>query len=448
MPKTLLDYAKADYLCSCGKRHRTDLRSLLIAPDAGFQLAELLRTPSFGDIKSVQLVADENTWQAAGEQVAARLGEAGIRFRQIVFPGTPALVADERAAFAILNALDDEVGLLAAIGTGTLNDLTRFVSSRAGRPYVIVATAPSMDGYASTVAAMTIANMKQTVPGQGAQAIIADPAVLAACPQAMSAAGLGDILGKYSAVCDWRLGRMVEGEYYCDEIANLISDTTASCHAQAGNSSPEAASELFSALIMTGIAMSYAGNSRPASGSEHHLSHFWEMAFLRQNKPAVLHGSKVGLATIITLALYHHLTGLKPDFAAARAQVRPFDREAFAKKMRQVFADGADPIIALGLGSGAHDPERILDHVDRLESGWTELQALIRASVPAPEAVRDALEKAGGATRPETLGIGMDLIEDSLRYACEMRDRYTVLRLYADLGLTDEAIRLVAELFG
>ncbi len=447
MPKTLLDYAKADYLCSCGKRHRTDLLSLLIAPDAGRQLAELLRTPSFGFVKSVLLVADENTWQAAGEQVAARLAEAGVRFRQIVFPGSPALVADERAAFAILNALDDEIGLLAAIGTGTLNDLTRFVSSRAGRPYVIVATAPSMDGYASTVAALTIANMKQTVPGQGAQTILADPAVLAACPQAMGAAGLGDILGKYSAVCDWRLGRMVDGEYYCDEIARLILDTAAGCHARAGNSSPEAASELFSALIMTGIAMSYAGNSRPASGSEHHLSHFWEMAFLRQNKPAVLHGSKVGLATIITLALYHHLTGLKPDFAAARAQVRPFDREAWTGQMRQVFADGADPIIALGLGSGAHDPERILDHIGRLESGWTDLQALIRTHVPAPEAVRDALEKAGGATRPETLGIGMDLLEDSLRYACEMRDRYTVLRLYADLGLTDEAIRVVGRLF-
>lgn len=444
----LLAAAKADFICACGQRHHTDINRIVIGNNLVDSLAALVRELAPGQAK-VLLVADENTWRAAGAAIHQQLCQADIACRQIVFPADPSLVPDEKAVFAVVNALEPDVCLLVAIGSGTLNDLTRFVSHRADRPYAIVATAPSMDGYASAVAALTVGQMKQTMQARGAAAILADPAVLAACPQIMIAAGLGDILGKYSAISDWRLGSLVESEYYCVDVAKLVLDTAETCRQaapQAATRDEKAVTGIFEGLIMTGIAMSYIGNSRPASGSEHHLSHFWEMAFLRAGLAPVLHGSKVGLAALITCALYRDLANLDPDFRKARADVRAFDRAAWSAEMQTVYGPGADAVIGLEQTARKHDPEKRLQNLAHLESNWDRIRDLA-CSVPHPDAVRTALAVAGGPTRPAELGISKDLIAQSLRYALELRDRYTILRLYADLGLTDRAIGVAENLF-
>lgn len=444
----LLAAAKADFICACGQRHHTDINRIVIGADPGGTLTSLVRELATGPAK-VLFVADENTWRAAGNTIHQQLCQADIACRQIVFPADPPLVPDEKAVFAVVNALEPDVCLLVAIGSGTLNDLTRFVSHRVNRPYVIVATAPSMDGYASSVAALIINNMKQTVNAWGAAAILAEPAVLAACPPVMIAAGLGDIIGKYSAVCDWRLGGLIEDEYTCDTVATLVLDTVGQCRRQAPLAAlrdENAVTGIFAALIMTGITMSYVGNSRPASGSEHHLSHFWEMAFQREGIPPVLHGSKVGLATIMTCALYRNLLDLQPDFTRARALTGTFDQAAWEANMKKVYVDGADVIIQLEQTARRHDPQNVRHRLARIESAWDQICTLA-GQMPDPADIRDVLRTVGGATRPAELGISRELVAASLRHAMEMRDRYTVLRLYADLGLADLAVSLVEKLF-
>ena len=184
--------AAADFTCACGKRHRTDIKEIhLVGPVFG-PLTRLLHAQASREGQPLRpghsrilMVADQNTWQAAGRAVHDDLqtwrdGDAAYPVDTCIFPAEPVLVPDEHAVFAVIRALRPETGLLIAVGSGTLNDLTRFVSSRSGIPYYIVATAPSMDGYASSVAPMIINQMKVTVDACGAAAILGDPAVLAA----------------------------------------------------------------------------------------------------------------------------------------------------------------------------------------------------------------------------------------------------------------------------
>lgn len=454
---TIMQYAKAKFLCSCGHEHSTDIQQILLGGQALEKLPALLagqigRSGRLLDPKLDELliVTDENTWAAAGPAVEAVIRRSGFKMRCQVFPGSPALVPDEKAIFCVLNAIVPSTGLLIAAGSGTLNDLTRFVSFKANLPYYIVATAPSMDGYASSVSALIHNNLKITYDVWGAAAIIADPALLATCPSIMLAAGLGDILGKYSAICDWRLSAVIEKEYYCPDVAELVLQTARQSLANAAglaNREPAAVQQIMEALLLTGITMSYTGNSRPASGAEHHLSHFWEMAFQRLGRPAVLHGSKVGLGEIVICTLYQNLLALEPDFAAARARLALADPAAWEQDIRRVYQDSAAEVIALEKKSGKNEPRRAAARVDALEASWPQLMQIIRETMPDPASVREALRLSGGPVTPAALGIEPELVDDAIRFARELRNRYTILQLYADLGLTETAVRIARDLF-
>lgn len=488
--KDLSALAAADYICTCGKRHRTDIQEIHLDGPVIGPLRQLISRQSGREglllrpgHSRILMIADGHTWQAAGRAVHDALAwtpdtaahsqskmsgtpdyaahwqnttphaddrSAGYPIDTCIFPEDPVLIPDEKAVFAVIRAMTPETALLVAIGSGTLNDLTRFVSSRTGIPYYIVATAPSMDGYASSVAPMIINQMKVTVEACGAAAILGDPAVLSASPAIMLAAGLGDILGKYSAICDWRMGALVTDEYYCEDIARQVLETVESCRRQShnlGRHEPAAARIIMEGLILSGIYMSQVGNSRPASGAEHHLSHFWEMSLLRQGKPPVLHGSKVGLASIMICSLYRHLLTIQPDFSRARehahARLNEPDQQAWEMNMRDAYQEGADELIELEKISGKNDPAKMARRIDVLEEKWPLLCHVIEETIPDPEKVRQALDEAGGITDPEQLGIDRLMVADALRFAREMRNRYTVLQLYADLGLTDKSVELV-----
>lgn len=488
--KDLSALAAADYLCTCGKRHRTDIQEIHLDGPVIGPLRQLISRqtgreglPLRPGHSRILMIADGHTWQAAGHAVHDALAgmpsaitdeqnrmsrtpdapaqpqnstprtdvdSAGYPIDTCIFAGEPVLIPDEKAVFAVIRAMTPETALLVAIGSGTLNDLTRFISSRTGIPYYIVATAPSMDGYASSVAPMIINQMKVTVEACGAAAILGDPTVLSASPAIMLAAGLGDILGKYSAICDWRMGALVTDEYYCEDVARQVLETVESCRRQSrnlGRHDPAAAKSIMEGLILSGIYMSQVGNSRPASGAEHHLSHFWEMSLLRQGRPPVLHGSKVGLASIMICSLYRHLLTIQPDFTRAReharARMSEEDHQTWVKQMRVAYQEGADELIELEKISGKNDPARMARRIDMLEEKWMLLCHVIEETIPDPETIRQALVEAGGVTDPEQLGIDRLMVADALRYAREMRNRYTVLQLYADLGLTDKSVELV-----
>jgi glycerol-1-phosphate dehydrogenase [NAD(P)+] len=200
-----------------------------------------------------------------------------------------------------------------AVGTGSVNDLCRYASFLSNKPYSVFATAPSMDGFASCVSPLIENGFKRTYTAISPLAVIADSDILARSPHELKAAGFGDIIGKYTALADWKIAHLLTGEYYCDGICRLVENAVEKvCEIASGlkSDNSEAAESLMEALVLSGLAIQLCGSSRPASGAEHHLSHLWEMDFITRGKPAELHGKKVGIAEVIVSDIYKKATAL------------------------------------------------------------------------------------------------------------------------------------------
>lgn len=461
MSTKLEQLAHKKWSCSCGRTHSTIIKRIVTGEDVLANLPELINSQLTHDGRKISpdsdrilLVADKHTAGLDLMKIEKVCNELGFATDICVLESEGDLVPDEKAVFSLLQSARADTGLIIVHGSGTLNDLVRYVSFKLRLPYYIAATAPSMDGYASTVSPLIHNGMKITYEAQGADAIMAESKLLAEAPAVMLAAGLGDIIGKFTAIADWKLASLVENEYYCAEIAEMVIETVRSTLLASGSIAardPQAVALVIDGLIMTGIAMSFVGNSRPASGSEHHISHFWEMRFLQDNKAAVLHGSKVGLASILTCALYRELLKLKPDFAAARQRLKNMDAEdrlKWEKSIRLAYGSSAEEVIALEKTALKNDPLRALARLEKIEQNWSEVMTMISKLIPDPSDIENALKINGGAVRPAELGIEKELVFEAAAFARELRNRYTVLQLYWDLGLEDLAEKVVSRVYG
>lgn len=446
--RSMESYLNCSFECSCGRTHKSLFAHYIFEPGAIEKLPALLAELGY---TRPYLISDTHTHEIAGRQVEETLGKADIGFASCVLksPENGDLAADEYALGSVAMGNDKEADIIISIGAGTINDLGRYFSYITGRPFLLVATAPSMDGLVSGVAPLIFHNMKITFPAQEPLALICDPEIMTKAPLKMLAAGAADILGKYNCLLDWKISHIVNGEYYCDTIADImrtaVDRTMESTKGLAVHDS-QAVSILTEALVLSGIAMDFSGNSRPASGAEHHQSHYWEMQFLFDGIPAVLHGTKVGIGTVLMLELYNALSEMeKPDFAKIREGIsNRLSVEEWEKEMRRCYRDGAEGVIELEKKAKKNDPEGLLDRLAVIEEKWDELQALAKTAPKAFE-IYHILEEMGAAKVPADVGIRREYVYDSIRYGKELRDRYTILQLFWDIGKLDEAAERLVE---
>ena len=425
------------FSCACGKTHFMDMDNIYIESGAINRVAEVVR---FYKAQEPLIIADENTYAVAGKKVAQLLDEAGIKYKTFIFPGKPILVPDEKTAGSILFAIGEKTDLLLADGTGVLNDITKYVSRRVNIPEVLVATAPSMDGFVSDTAAPTVGNLKSSFPCNLPRTILGDTDILKDSPEVMILAGFGDIIGKYSALTDWKLSQIVNGEYYCDLTAQITQDVLDKCVAGIDGMNkrePEAIKDVMEGLIRTGIAMSYVNNSRPASGSEHHLSHYLEMQYLFQGKEALLHGTKVGITSIIVAKLYETLAQEEPDFDAAIAHAKAFDQKAWEELVRKYYGPAAEGVIRASKTDKRNDVDARVSRIEKIREHWTEIKELAKSAKSTAE-IEDIFRRANAPLRPKDVGIPNELIHDALFIGREVRTRYSIIRLVEDLGLTEK----------
>jgi glycerol-1-phosphate dehydrogenase [NAD(P)+] len=301
-----------------------------------------------------------------------------------------------------------------------------------------VPTAPSVDGFASIGAPLIIHGVKISVYCQAPYAIFADINTLAHAPQTMIAAGFGDMLGKLTSIADWRLGRLLWNEPYDEVIAQRTLDAVQLCVDNVdgiGHGAPEGISHLFDALLESGYCMLDFGESRPASGAEHHTSHYWEMKLLREGRPAILHGAKVGVATVMVAALYDRVRDLSRTQVADLLEAATWPtRDAEIARIRAAYDELADGVIAEHKAFLELAPEKVEALKRNTLNHWEEIQA-IAAQVPPAATVAELLRRAGGPATAAELGFDdaeRDLGFDNGHY---LRNRFTARKLAKLLGL-------------
>lgn len=393
------------------------------------------------DRRQLMVVADRNTWRAQGEAVAAALKEAGLDVKTCIFPG-PEVVADANHVFQLLIAAGDEKRTFISVGSGTITDTTRFVAHRTYGEFISVPTAPSVDAYISVGAPMIVNGVKVTYNTLAPVAVIGDINVLMNAPRPMIAAGLGDVLAKFTSVADFRLGAIVYDEPFDAEIARRMLATAQACAdnaAEIARATPAGIGLLTDALLESGQCMVDFGNSRPASGTEHHYSHYWEMKLLQEGRPAILHGAKTGVGTVLASGLYARVRQLSRNEVAdlLEASAQP-DRDEEIAAIRNIYGDLADEVIGVQRNFIEMSPERYDTLKRRILDNWDAIQA-VAADVPEPEQVAAWLRTVGGPGSVAELGFTPEEQRLAEQYSHYLRDRFTVRKLMRTLGLMGAA---------
>lgn len=438
------DYLNQAFTCTCGHSHSVPIHQITVDENALSSLPELLKQKN---LQKPFILYDTTTYAIAGSLIEAVLQDKLDYIKYIIDSKEP--TPDEKTLGEILIHYDPNCDNIIAVGSGTINDLSRYLSYKLGLPYLIAATVPSMDGFASNVAPLIVKHMKTTYEAHTPYAILGDTTVLSGAPMPMICAGIGDILGKYTCLCDWQISHIITGEYHCKEIEGIVRTSLKTVVDQikrVKSRDPKAIQNIMEALILSGIAMSFAGNSRPASGSEHHLSHYWEMIFLFEGKKPVLHGTKVGIATIAVIKAYELLMTKQIDFEKARQKASEYSYNNWVIKMKEYYGPASSSVIELEQKIRKNSSDNRIARIDLLEKYWDVLRD-VAGQLPSSDTIYEYLSKLGAPTSPMAVGIDKSTFINSFVAAKELRDRFGLLQILFDLELTEVIAEAVWDYF-
>ena len=426
------------YDCDCGKHHVCALNYLKIGRGAIANVAEMVAALG---CKKPFVVCDKNTYAVAGDRVCALLEAAGVAHVCYIIPGEKLSPAEWEVGSALMR-FDPSCDLILGVGSGVINDTCKVLGHAIGLPCAIVGTAPSMDGYASNSSSMEVNHVKVSLYNHCPIGILLDSEILAQAPMRMLWAGLGDMVAKYVAICEWRISHLITGEYYCEAIAGIIRAALRRIMAAADGITardPDAIQSIAEGLLLAGIAMAYAEISRPASGLEHYFSHMWEMMALERGVPYDLHGIQVGVGTVLTLRLYQWIRTLRPDRARMETHAAAFDPAAWESQVRRIFGKTADEIVAIENKTHKNDPDRLAKRIDAICANWDEILRIIDEELPAFEPLYALMKSTGMPLEPREIGVPDEDVINAYLGARDIRDKYLSCSFLWDMGLEAEA---------
>ncbi len=390
------------------------------------------------------IVADENTWRVAGEALATSLQEAGCEIMDpLVFPGQPALYASYENCLKIQESMGEATAI--ALGSGTLNDLTKLASKELDRGYAVVGTAASMDGYTGAGAPMTENGVKVTRPCPAPRVAILDLDVVADAPASMTASGYGDLAAKIPGGADWILADVTGVEKIDDDVWAMVQSgvsTALSQPAQLAAGDPDAFEGLVEGLVLSGLAMQAYNGTRPASGAEHYFSHLWELEHLGADlNPPLSHGDKVAIGSLAMTAFYEALLAKdlgKINLEEAAARRSPW--EEIEADIRNTFdgalADNAVRETKAKYAAGDDLVARLRPIVD----DWQAVSVRLREQMVGASELSGMLKVAGAPSRPDDIGLTADKVRATFPRAMYYRSRYTALDVAWELGIFDELV--------
>lgn len=385
---TINEMPQTEFDCSCGHHHNFSVHDMAIRKGAIEELPKMAEP--FKDGK-ILVVFDNNTYKVAGKKAVELLKDNGFNVKELLFDtGNDILIPDEKTLGRIVQEQDLDVKLMVAVGSGVINDSVKFVTSRTGLPYIIVATAPSMDGYVADGAPIISQGYKYSPVAHLTYGLIGDTDILQTAPQDLIQAGFGDVVGKITAIADWDLSVKANGDYRCDTCVELVQRALDKCFAKAPGlktRDAESLGALLEALTLTGVAMALVNISRPASGAEHMLSHFWEMDYIARGLNPNHHGIQVGVATPVIARFFEEMEDILPE-------------------------------------------------------GTKEL-------CPSHEEIEELLKSGGAPTSPKEIGIDRELFHQSLLKGYNVRPRYSIMEFARQHGRLEQiADKITKEIYG
>lgn len=426
--------------CSCGKMHS-------FSADVAIGKGALARLPEFLNkyqAHKVFVLSDKHTWKAAGEQVCTCLERNGMPYISHCFD-KEALEPDEWSVGSAVMHYEAGCDLIIGVGSGVINDIGKILSAVSGKPYIIVGTAPSMDGYASASSSMTRDGLKISLPSRSADVIIGDTDILCQAPLKMMKSGLGDMIAKYVSICEWRIAHLITGEYYCEEIADLIRSALKRCRDNADGllrRDEAAVQAVFEGLVIGGVAMNYAGVSRPASGVEHYISHVLDMRGAEFGTEVEFHGIQCAVGTLIAVKLYERLKTVTPDREKALRYVEAFDYATWSQELRSFLGRSAQSMIALEQKEQKYGKEQHKARLEVILENWDGILQIMEEELPTAQEVEQLLDAIQAPKTLSEIGVDEALLPVIFKCTKDIRDKYVLSRLLWDLGLIDEMMDL------
>ena len=380
--------------------------------------------------KRIAVVSDVNTHEAMGKRVAKELKALGS-IDEVVMPGDTHC---DEPTVTRMQELTRHADAIVVVGSGSLSDTCKFATFKDGRKYACFGTANTMNGYAASTASVTLNNgYKVSLPAHAPRGIFIDLKVCADAPVRLSAAGLGDSLCRPTAQIDWWASHRLFDTFYSATPYSLMADDEPKMIASAGDLAKHdvaANGHLQRVLMLCGFGVCFTGVSHHGSMGEHQVSHWIDM-FTGKDHPGTTHGQQVGVASLAIARLQNEI--LKMDKP-------PKIRATYIVKAEFVDRYG-EAIGSMCFGEAkkkAFDKQGEDAFNDKLERLWPELRHELQAFVMDPAKMAATLKAAGGPTTATELGLPLNLWRRSMKYARDVRNRWSFLDLADDAGLLDE----------
>ncbi len=422
--------------CNCGKEHTFE-SEVIVGKGVINQLPQAVKK---FNAKEVFVIADKNTFAAAGEKTCKILEENEIKVFSYIFKKDCLEPNEENVGLAIMN-FNRECDVVIGVGSGVINDISKIVANVTGKPYIIVATAPSMDGYASATSSMTMDGLKVSLNSKCVDVIIGDLDILCNAPIKMMLSGLGDMLAKYVSICEWRISNIINGEYYCEDIANLVRESLKKCVDNADGllkRNEDAVKAVFEGLVICGAAMKFAGISRPASGIEHYFSHIWDMRGVELGTPVELHGIQCAIGTLLAIRYYERIKAFVPDKQKAIDYVKNFDFAKWSDALRAFLGKGAEAMIALEEKEQKYDTEKHAQRLETIIEKWNIIVETIDEELPTANEIENILDLIGAPKTMAEIGLDKAILPMTFKASKDIRDKYVLSRLAWDLGVIED----------
>ncbi len=406
----ITDSKKLSGACECGRKHAMTTEFCVIESGAMFGYRKY--ADKYGLCGKSAAIYDENTYRATAD----RRPETDC---EIVLP-PEGLHADENGVAAALKKIPHGTDYLVAVGSGTVHDITRFSAYKLGIPFVSCPTAASVDGFCSSVAAMTWYGFKKTFTAVSPKIVVADLDIISKAPARLTASGVGDMVGKYIALAEWRIGKILTDEYFCEKVYGMTLDAAkevVNAAEDLAEGKTSAYEKLMYGLVLSGLAMQLLGNSRCASGAEHHISHLIEMRpdGLGASSDA-LHGEKVGVGTLIASKVYHDLVKETREWHDCRRPDDAYIAAFFGERLAASIIEENKNDACAGITASL------------IESKQDEIRKVVDG-IPTVEELAPLYEKLGMKASLEDIGVPSEKLPLIRKYAFLVRNRLTLMRI-------------------